>query len=345
MPHSGGGGSHSGGGHSGGGHSSGGGSSTRVSSTPFKGAHAYAIYDRHGNSKLVYANSSNYHAEMTKKDLITNTIFGGVFMLPGVIELIIILFLFASFFHFGVKKTEIPSYVDSTVYVYDTQDYVSEQEEKDLAKKLETFRDETGIIPAVEFTEDAMWNYDYVDMESFAYNEYVNKFSDEHHLLIVYSFGAKNNDTGFEEFHWESMWGDDLSKTASSGDEKYLADKMQANLTVANGEGVAAAIADSFDLLYERLNEKGFRPDFEMLLMILFLFVHGGIFFGAGLAIALSARKQYKKSQESGEKTYRITGEPQLMKCDYCGTTYYKGTIGNCHNCGAPLSNTSAVMS
>ena len=77
MPHSGGGGSHSGGG---GGHSgSGGGSSVKVSSTPFTGSHTYVVYDKTGSSKLVYANSRNYHAEMTKGSLIGSTILYSLF--------------------------------------------------------------------------------------------------------------------------------------------------------------------------------------------------------------------------------------------------------------------------
>lgn len=339
MPHSGGGGSHSGGGHHGGGHSGGhsSGSSTRVSSTPFSGGRPYAVYDRHGHSRIVYANTLNYHAEMTKGQLIANIVFGSIFMLPGVIELIAILVLFLSFFHFGVRKTEIPPAVDSNVYIYDEMDLVSTNEEQELTASLERFRDETGIIPAVEFTVDPMWHQDYGDMESFAYNEYVCRFSDEHHLLIVYSFGSYNSSTGFNEFNWESMWGDDLSKTANTNDEDFLADTIQRNLTVANGEGVANAIAISFDSLYERLNQTGFRVDTDKLFVMLFLFVHGGIFFAVGLLSVLSAVKKYKKSQESGEKTYPINGEPVIMTCEYCDTTYYRGTIGNCHNCGAPL--------
>lgn len=338
MPHSGGGGSHSGGSH-GGSHSSGGGSSTRVSSTPFEGSHAYAIYDRHGHSRLVYTNTKDYHAEVTKKDMIIHSIFGGIFMLPGIIEFIVIIFVIASFFHTGVKKTEISPSMDDTVYIYDTMDLVTDEEEQRLATKLEDFRDKTGIIPAVEFTTDDAWYYDYENAEAFAYNEYVCKFMDEKHLLILYSYGASNDGTGFNEFHWESMWGDDLSRTASSSDESYLTDTLQRNLTVANGTGVADAIGTSFDTFFEHLDARGFRFEAEKLFVILFLLIHGGIFFAVGFVLMRSTQKKYKESQESGETTYKITGEPVILVCEYCGTNYYKGTIGNCPNCGAPLQN------
>ncbi len=258
-------------------------------------------------------------------------------MLPGVGELIAIIVIIASFFSFGVKKTNAPSYVDRNVYIYDRMDYIPANEEADLQNALERFRDQTGIIPAVEFTEDDYVFTDYSDMEAYAYNEYVSFFSDEYHLLIVYSFGAKNEMSGFEEFHWESMWGDNLSKTAKTKDEDYLADKMQASLTRANGNNVAAAISSTFDDFYNHLNVSGFKPEPEMLFVCLFLLIHGGVFFGAGLAVVLSAIKKYKESKAKGESTYKITGEPRYMACEYCGTSYYQGTIGNCKNCGAAL--------
>ncbi len=342
MPHSGGGGSHSGGGHHGGGHSSGhggsGGSSVRVSSTPFHGSHTYAIYDKYGHSRIVYSDSSNYHAEMTKGQLIGGNFFGAIFMLPGVCELIAIVVILASFFSFGVKKTTVPSYVDRTVYIYDTLDHVSLQEEERLLTALEDFRDKTGIIPAVEFT-DEMYASDYTDLEAFAYNEYVVKFSDEYHLLILYSFGERNDATGFEEFRWESMWGDNLGKTAKTSDENYLADRIQTNLSRANGTGVADAITTSFQEFYQHLNKTGIKVEPEKLFVCLFLLIHGGVFFGAGLAVILGNTKKYKESQAKGESTYKINGTPQTMACQYCGTTYYLGTIGNCKNCGAALIN------
>lgn len=343
MPHSGGGGSHSGGGHHGGSHHSSGsrtssGSNIRISDTPFTGCHTYAVYDKTGASRLVYTNKSNYRAEMTKSDLVFPSIFGAVFMLPGVIEFIVLICILVSCFHVGVRATKLPSYVDSDVCIIDTYDLVSAEEEAELKETLEDFRDKTGIIPAVEFTTDEFWMQDYYDMESFAYNEYVCNFYDEYHLLIVYSYGEENQDTGFNEFHWESMWGDDLGKTAKTSDEDYLADRIQANLSRANGEGVAEAIGTSFKEFFVRLDSTGFRIEDDQIFLCLFMVVHGGIFFAIGLGVLLSSVKKYKKSKEKGEITYKINGEVEILKCEYCGTTYYRGTIGNCPNCGAPLS-------
>lgn len=65
---------------------------------------------------------------------------------------------------------------------------------ENLSETLTQFRDKTGIIPSVEFVDDIDWAEDYGlnNMENFAYNEYITKFSDEYHLLIVYSYSDIN---------------------------------------------------------------------------------------------------------------------------------------------------------
>lgn len=343
MPHSGGGGSHGGGGHGGGGHggshhSSGGShSGGRVSSTPFAGCHTYAVYNKHGQSRLVYASSKDYHAEVTKKETISNAIFGCFFLLPGLGELIAILCIAFTFIHLGVHKTPIPKYADDEIRIWDEYDLVSKSEERSLENALEDFRDNTGIIPAVEFVVDDDWDDDYVDMEAFAYNEYVCNFDDENHLLIVYSYGYENERTGFNEFHWESMWGDDLGRTASTSDEDFLAEQLQNNFDRANGDDVAGAIEKSFATFYKRLSTPGVRIDTGKAFMCFFFLIHGSAFFGAGFSVVYSSIKKYKKSKETGERTYKIKGTPTTRNCSFCGAAYYIGTVGDCPHCGAPL--------
>lgn len=339
MPHSGGGGSHSGGSHSSGSHGGSGGSSaskTRVSSTPFHGCHTYVVYGKNGSSRLVYSDSSSYKEEMTKGQMIGSIIFGSIFMIPGVVELIILIGILISGIHFGVHATKVPEYVDNSVHIYDELDYVSDMEEARLVASLEEFRDKTGIIPAVEFT-DTTWAMDFNTLEDYAYDRYVVNFTDEYHLLIVYSYGDENPKTGFNEFYWESMWGDDLGKTASGSDEEFLKDTLQANFSRANGQNVASAISNSFGEFFTRLDRKGFRLDGEMIFLVLFMLVHGGAFFGAGFTMIRGSIKSYKNSKEEGTMTCRIMGVPEPKACEYCNTTYYKGTVGNCPNCGAPL--------
>lgn len=281
---------------------------------------------------------------MTKKELkseITSAIASQLgFLLFGLIELIGIIVILCFGYQNGVRETVAPPETDRTVYIYDEYDLVSESDEKSLKKTLEMFRIKTGIIPAIEFTVDEKWNVKYPYMEHFAYNEYIRQFSDEYHLLIVYSYGPVNPKTDFHEFHWESMWGDNLSKTASEQEEQYLASIMQENLTRANGKDVASAIGTSFDDFYEHLNRKQYHLTKGMICVCLFLLMHGGVFAGVGLSEPIKVVKKYSTGKKNGEETYKIKGNPVALKCEYCGTKYYKGTIGNCKNCGAPLRNT-----
>lgn len=336
MPHSGGGGSHSGGG--GGGHSGGGGgSSVRVSSQPFSGSHTYVVYDKSGSSRLVYTNTRNYHAEVTKGSCISSVIlFALFFALPGVIALIIGLVSAISSFHIGLSKTKYPSTLDDTVYIFDNFDYISDSEEQALIDSLTEFRDNTGVIPAVEFTNDSYWQSNYTDMENFAYNEYVNAFADEYHLLIVYSYGYEDSNTGFNEFHWHTMWGDDLGKTIRTKDENFLANELQKEFSIANGKDVPQAVINSMDSLYTHLTGTLIHFD-EKLATGLSTSFWGLIFGGAGILTIFSGISNYKKSKMKGEITYKIHGEPEIKTCKYCSCTYYAGTVGTCIHCGAPL--------
>ena len=109
-----------------------------------------------------------------------------------------------------MKPTKYPSKTDDTVYIYDDYDYITDAQEQELIETLEDFRNKTGVIPSVEVTQDDYWMRNYTSMENFAYDEYVSRFDDEYHLLIVYSFGYEDTSTGFNEFHWHVMWGDVL---------------------------------------------------------------------------------------------------------------------------------------
>lgn len=337
MPHSGGGGSHSGGGHSGGGHSGSGGSSVRVSSTPFTGSHAYAVYDKTGSSRLVYVNSRNYHAEMTKGSLIANTILCALFLaIPGIVVLIIGFEMTISSVHIGLSKTKYPKTLDDNVYIFDDFDYIPYDEEQKLIASLTEFRDNTGVIPAVEFTNDEYWQSNYVDMEKFAYDEYVNAFTDEYHLLIVYSYGYEDSKTGFNEFNWHTMWGDDLGKTIRTKDENFLADELQKEFSRANGKNVPLAITNSMDSLYGKLTGSFLHFDENMAEGLACLF-WGFILVAVGIGMVRSDISKYKTSKTKGEVTFKIQGEPEIKTCKYCSCTYYAGTVGTCIHCGAPL--------
>lgn len=345
MPHSGGGGSHGGGSHhsshrsSGGSHrsSSGGSSGPKISKKPFKGSHTYVIYDKVGNSRLLYSSSANYNARFSKAEFWSQLIFSLFFVVPGIIALIIAIVLSFKSISFGMNKTTHPYYVDDAITIFDEYDMISDDEERNLAKALENFRDETGIIPSVEFIHEEQWRDNYSDMEKFAYNEYVEKFYDEYHLLVVYSDGYHDENTGFNEFYYHTMWGDDLSKTADSRDEDKFLDILSKELTKANGENIGAAIQNTFGKFLIKLKDKGFSFNSGFLFSAIFLVLWGGAFAGCGLFLLVPTLNSRNLLQKEGEKMFKVDDVMKKAECAYCGCSYYLNTVGNCPSCNAPL--------
>lgn len=340
MPHSGGGGSHSGGSSYSGGSSGGSGGSAksyRHSSTPFTGGRAFVVYRGASEPKVVYTDEPNYSEETTKAQYIRSVVFAVLAGIPGIVMIVLGLGLMFSSFSFGYKKTIVPDHVDQSIFIQDDYGYLTDRELDHLDQSLTAFRDHTGIIPAIEFTEDAAWEQDYDDMESFAYNEYICNFDDEYHVLITYGYGAENTQTGFNEFHYHTMWGDDLGKTAKKRDEDELIDLIQKHLARANGDHVGEAMALVFDDYLQYYEKKGFTVDTEDLSCGFAEFFLGALLIAAFVGSAFVVRSNYLKAEKEGIRTYKISGKPKMLKCDYCGCTYYAGTIGTCPHCGAPL--------
>ena len=59
--------------------------------------------------------------------------------------------------------------------------------EADLEDVLEEFNDMTGICPVIYTVYTEEYDRRYADLESYAYDYYVDNWSDEQHYLIVYA--------------------------------------------------------------------------------------------------------------------------------------------------------------
>lgn len=335
MPHSGGGGSHSGGSSSSSSHSSGGshsgGSSTRVEKHNFPGAIRYVVYDRStGEYERVYSNSSSYNAGTTKAQLIVSLIFSMVFIIPGLIGFVSGAYMLVT----GIFQTSIKPPDDQRIFIIDEYNYVTEKEEKALKEELRAFFDKTGVVPCIEFTYDDYWDNNYSDLTSYAYNSYITRFSDEKHLLIVYSYGYEDKNTGFNEFHWESMYGDNTGKAIGSRKEKVFADILQREFAKANGTKVAVHMVDAFKE-FRNGALTGISFPIERLLPGIFLIVWG-LLFGLGGGIpGITVYNSYKNGKD--KITYKIPSTSKQRTCAYCGCMYFTGTITTCYHCGAPI--------
>ena len=96
-------------------------------------------------------------------------------------------------------------------------------------------------------------------------------------------------------------------------------------------------MATTFDDYLAYYEAKGFTVDMENLGGGFAAFFFGLIVVGAFIGTAIAVRANYLDGQKKGIRTYKIDGKPKMLKCDYCGCTYYAGTIGTCPHCGAPL--------
>ena len=71
------------------------------------------------------------------------------------------------------------------------------------------FQAETGITPALLTVMPDDWQSHYNDFSRFAYESYVNLFTDESHWLFCYSGDPSSE---FDDWQWEGMQGNDTDR-------------------------------------------------------------------------------------------------------------------------------------
>ena len=273
MPHSSGGGSHGGGSHGGshGGYHGGsrGGSRSsfpRTSRTRFAGSTRY-VYYRHNEPRYFYADSR----------------FKPGFQWARL--LLIFFYLPFFFFAFSLIKTELPiakKNYDHTIIIKDEADVIGNETE--LRASLERFMEKSGVTPSVVTVYNEEWQNSGYSLETYAYNRYLQEFSDEMHWLIVYS-EPRNPDPLDIDWYWEGMQGDDTDPVLREKDTERFTEKLQNLLDdKGNTKDVGEKIAYSFDYLtktYSKsLNWEGLVPTLFVLGMLAFLCFHAYFMLG-----------------------------------------------------------------
>ena len=233
MPHSGGGGSHGGGSHGG----SHGGSSHRTSHHYFYGARRYRRHYRDGRpDEYFYSNGR------PQKTSLFSIIF---IMLFGVV--------FSGLTFLGTSSS-IPKKLDEEYRrpnerVIDNIGIIEDTDE--LEDALEEFNDVTGICPIVYtmYVEDYVDRY--ADLESFAYDKYVDSYLDEQHYLVVYAIPEDqvepfmSRQLEVPDFEFEVMQGDDTDAIMTEGRDRFFVHNVQSNLD--NGCEVGATFSTIFE--------------------------------------------------------------------------------------------------
>lgn len=197
MPHSGGGGSHGGGSHGG---SGGSGSSSRTSPYYFPGARRFRRHYYDGRP------DDYFYSDATPRK-------------TGISSLIFIV-LFGVFFcgMMGVMNTQNSAkklkenYTRPQTRIIDNIDVIDN--DVSLEAALEEYNDTTGICPVI-YTMYESEASGYSSLEKFAYDKYLQLFSDERHYLMVYTIPEeqaedyKSGELKVPDFNWEIMIGDD----------------------------------------------------------------------------------------------------------------------------------------
>lgn len=314
MPHSsgGGGGSFGGGGGSFGGGSSGGsgGSGSRTSRSYFPGATRYVYYSG-GSAHYIYSNSDPAKAASPLRFLTL------LFYIPFFLAIIP---LVMDIYHVPQKmETD----YDTKIVVEDNAGVLGNTEELD--KALEAFFDETGIAPSFVTIYNEDWHNRYSDLETYAYNYYVDNFKDENHWLIVYSEpqAPKAND----HYYWEGMQGDNTDPILTEECLKEFNEHFNNLLAEGERPDVAGSATQAFNNITPKIMKPYFDSGNAMFacFFIGFILLHFLI-----MAISIIKAVKYKNavpiSLKIGEK-----------KCPSCGGGYVKGTCDTCPHCGAPI--------
>jgi len=297
MPHSSGGGSHGGGSHGG---SHGGSRGPRISNHYFAGARRYRKHNMTtGFDEYVYASSKPQKANI-----------------GSIITLAIFALMFVGFGFAGIisdRPTKLKTKYMDTAAIHDDVDIL--EHEASLLVTLEEFQDITGICPVIYTTLDEFWQEDYSDLESYAYDVYVDNFKDESHFVIVYSISIndlvlqKNENTDVPDYAWEAIQGYDTDNLLTETTFKHFADKVQ--LALEDGKNPAKAFDEAFQYLNKRF-ENQLKPFsltriLSTLLSCTPMFIVAGIF---AVFIVLSI-KQYKKDKDIVYEEVPLDVNPQ----------------------------------
>ena len=332
MPHSSGGGSHGGGSHGGGhggSHGGSGSSGPRISRSRFSGSRRYVTY-HNGEPRYFYA-SKNFNPKFDPKRLLI-----GIFYIP---------FLIFIFLSFKSIIPIVPKNYNHNIVITDDADVIADEWE--LRESLDRFMEKTGVTPSVVTVYDDMWAGK--TLEEYAYDRYLSEFNDEMHWLIVYSKPKIYTSTGYVDWKWEGMQGDDTDPVLKERETQKFNSYLQ-RLLEDDTKNVGTSIAESFDYITNSFSR---FPNLSALVMPLFML--GFILFHAYFMLGLNELK-YRKAvpapeegiddpideayggYEIKDKIADIASSKSEKMCPYCGG-YFSSNLTRCPHCNARSSD------
>lgn len=313
MAHRSGGGSHSGGHHSGGGghhggsHGGGGSRAPRYSNKPFPNSKRLRYFDRHGRERFIFA------SEIPDKWGILVLI---IKLLPFVFPVLCGVIIFLSLFIILIPPEPLkPVYMPTDVHIMDEAGLIDNEDS--LESVLQKFEDKTGISPYVMTVYDEDWeNYD--ELYDYAYNIYIDTFSDEQHFLIVYSEPENAAELDFVDWSWEGVQGDETDRILTESKSERFGNDLHNNFLrndISVGEAFESAFKESLTYIMTNLNKK------EMLTWILVTVIWNTVVF---FAVAGVIRSYIIRSRDYQEVPMEGSSNTVSGAMEYGSDTAYQ---------------------
>lgn len=306
----------------------------RVSPERFEGSRRYVRYND-GVPEYIYANVNPASYRGGMGDAFLRGILKMFSWFNGILLVIMIAAVIYAFF--GVAK--INAHYDNTIVITDTAGVFGSTEELEIS--MAKFYEISGVTPAVVTVNNETWQGYYDSLKNYAYDIYVNTFYDEYHWLLVYS-QPKNPDPNFNDWYFECMQGDNISRIITNSLSEKFIDCLQRGFTqhsVSPEEAITSAFILAGDEAYDLINP----PDYGLLyIAILVPFVL--LFAVPVLLLKRMDKKQAKKyggytlSDSSPAPQPAPAAAPRQRNCEYCGSVYFVGQDKTCPQCGAPIS-------
>ena len=196
-----------------------------------------------------------------------------------------------------------------------------------LMNAVQKFYETTGI-PVTIVTGDNSWKDNYNSLENYAYDLYVQRYTDEDHWVIVYTTDGAED---FERWYFEGMQGDNTDDILT----REVTDKFNTNLTkyIMNANySESQAFAQAFSDIMPGIMKVEFHPGFTLAsipgmlpwLTFLFILYH---------SLSNTAYKDYIQCPDDNV----VNPRDNEASCEYCNGTYYIGSVTSCPHCGAPI--------
>ena len=284
-----------------------------VSASAFAGARRY-VYYRNSAPIYVYSNYGNTSGQ-------------GLHIGRLLIYLVIVLAMASAFMDLVSPQPKVSTNYNHAIVVEDSIGVIDS--ESQLKAALESFFDATGISPAVITVENKDWNHFYSDLSNYAYDLYVNRFSDERHWLLVYS-QPKGASGAYVDWFWEGIQGDETDGILTRDAVERFGNLLQKYLTANSRYTVGDAFAQAFRDFTPTVRDTGsVSADTVVidLLLILGIIVLG--LYRSGIL-----HKKEKRPTDLPEDAEVVSEDSSEITCEYCSGVYLSNAV-RCPHCGA----------